>query len=267
MDPDNARSSIQGQLVPLPDASGGVGHAQNGGYAQCAGDDRVVGGSSAQLGDEAQDLPGIDSQEVGGRQIVGHQDHGGSLLGRERPFHPHQVPLDVTADLADVVAAVSQVFVIDIGKLRLMPRQGVLQRGFGVPAVLPDGLDGFPHEHFVHQDHEVRIQDEEVFFADLVGQSIARLPDLGPGLLEGPPDSRDLLVDLGRGDPVAGNPQVPALDERGLPADDPRRDADTAEGEFFGGMRFGHDDSLNSRFTRSMSSSIRAFASSPWARR
>ena len=186
-------------------------------------------GAPARVGDEGEHVFLVEPRRVGRGERLRDDDR---LLPQVRELLaplPHEVPDNAPADVADVLSALLEVFVLDVRECREHLVENLAQGVGRVDLLVPDDLDRFVHDELVVQYHQVRIEDLPVLFPDLLLERPDELLELLLGLGEGLPELLDLGVDLLRGDMPLGDGQILDVDDERFAEGDPRGGGDAGE--------------------------------------
>ena len=113
---DLARSAVHDELVALPDKLQRLGHAEDGGQLQGAGQNGGVTGPAAGLGENGGHILLFQPRSHGRGQIPGHQDAPRGQLGQVRIRRAQEDGQQAAAHIADVRGPQAHQLVLHGGK-------------------------------------------------------------------------------------------------------------------------------------------------------
>ena len=191
---DLAVGAVDDDHVAVLDVGGGVGHGQDGGDLQSAGDDGGVGGAATGLGHDAGDVVLVD---VGGhgRGELAHHDDG--VLGQRGEVHEllaQQVGEKAGLDVGDVRGALAEELVLHVGEHVVVHVVCLGDGLLGAHAAL-DGTVDHVTDALVLGELDVGAHDGGGLLADGLGHAL----DLGVGLLDELGDRSLVTLLLGLG--------------------------------------------------------------------
>ena len=185
----------------------GSPEADDGRYAEGAGEDGGVGVHAALLGGEAEQVPPVHRGGVGGREIVGEEDVGavGSLV--PAVLIDLEIPQHALADVLDVGGAFAEIGVGDAAHRLEEILHHRIKGEFRVLLAVGDGRCNLVEQGLVLQQHDVSLEDLAVGIARKGFEPILEVDQLFLGdrhrLIEAGAFVFDLvlgnLIDLGRG--------------------------------------------------------------------
>src|SRR6185295_16826235 len=143
-------------------------HARDGRDAATAGDDGGVAGLAARLGDDAADFQPAEGDDLGGEQLVGHDDDRATEDVRPFGFDDvGEVGGEADDDVPHVVDPLLDVLVVRLGEENGVFVEQAVQSGLGGEAVVDDPGADFVGEGGVPQDGLVGGEDGSFGGADL----------------------------------------------------------------------------------------------------
>ena len=151
-----------------------IRHAQYRRQVHRPGQDRAVGGLTAQLRDNPSHMPPIQLRRQTWRQLPGHQDRLRRQMAQVQPCRPSQVGQDLLFDIPDIRRPLLRHRIVHAGKQRDIPiadrRQRLLGAVPGLQLLVDLPLQGrvLEHHHMAQEDLALLLAQ---FLADLRGQA------------------------------------------------------------------------------------------------
>ena len=233
MQNDVPRDPVDDELVVRFHVLADIVEADDRGNALRAREDRGVRRAPARVRDESEDVFLVESGRIGRRQRLRDDDRLLPQIRDPLVLLPHEIPDDAPAHVADILAALLEIFVLDVGECREHLVENEAQRVRRVDLLLLDHLDRFAPDELVLEYHPVRIEDLPVLLADLLLERADELLQLLLRPRESVPVPLDLGVDPAGGDVLLVDGQILDVDDERLAEGDARRGGNAAEGHLF----------------------------------